>query len=478
MTENNTIQANITIEENNTAQWEMYPYTPNPTPHPPSSSLQPPSETEVFAVFEVTAHIKSLLENSIGTISIKGEISNLSTPSSGHYYFSLKDSKAQIKCVFFSFVNKYLNFAPKNGDIVIATGQITVYEQGGQYQLNVKQMIPFGKDGLLAQYEQLKERLQKEGLFDTRHKRPLPRYPQTIGIVTSETGAALQDMLNIISRRYPSQIELYPATVQGTDAPRTLIAGIRYFSISAVDVVIIGRGGGSFEDLFCFNDEQLVREIYNCPKPVISAVGHETDFTLCDFVADKRASTPSEAAELVVPDIAHLHKTLQNQQNQLTQHVQNLLYKYIQHLYLKKMALKEACDTDYTHTMQKRIDTAKMRLKTLTDMIKDRHTDFYHKKTIYDHINLASLINAKHSQLTQAQTQLTTIINKTLTSFQQHLQKNKELLEIQNPKHILGRGFTYIEKDGQVICSKNDIKIDDDISITFKDGKCNATVKE
>jgi exodeoxyribonuclease VII large subunit len=244
-------------------------------------------------------------------VHVRGELSNFKRHPSGHLYFSLKDETGVLRCVMFRSAATRLKFAPADGMKLVARGSVGVYSPTGQYQLYVQNLESDGVGELWRAFEALKNKLAAEGLFDEARKRRLPQYPTEIGIVTSPSGAAIQDLLNILTRRYPLvHVTLFPALVQGADAPATLIRGIRYFRSRRPDLIIIGRGGGAIEDLWCFNDEGLAREIAACEVPVISAVGHETDFTICDFVADLRAPTPSAAAELAVPDAVELNAKL------------------------------------------------------------------------------------------------------------------------------------------------------------------------
>lgn len=265
----------------------------------------------VLTVSQVNGYIKMLLagDGHLNNVFISGEISNFNNNyKSGHLYFSLKDDRSVIRAVMFSSSASRLRFCPADGMKVLVCGRVGVYEATGQYQVYVDSMQPEGVGALTVAYEQLKNKLAKEGLFDNEHKKPLPQFPKKIGVITSPTGAVLQDIKNVVSRRYPiAEIVLCPTAVQGEKAAAQLTKAVKRLSaVSDIDVIIIGRGGGSFEDLNCFNDENLVREIYKSEKPIISAVGHETDFTLCDFVSDVRAPTPSAAAELAVPNVVQV----------------------------------------------------------------------------------------------------------------------------------------------------------------------------
>lgn len=268
----------------------------------------------VLTVLQLNEYIKGVFEDdpALQTVAVKGEISNFIHHRSGHMYFTLKDEESQIKAVMFKGANMRLSFRPENGQKVVAMGSISVYSPGGQYQLYVGAMKPDGIGDLYQAYEKLKNQLAEEGLFDARYKKPLPAFPQKIGVITSANGAAVRDIMNVAGRRCPiTELLLYPAMVQGAGTDSSLIAALDYFENRGdIDVVIIGRGGGSIEDLWGFNSEKLARKIFSMNTPVISAVGHETDFTICDFVADKRAPTPSAAAEIAVPDLKVVRQRL------------------------------------------------------------------------------------------------------------------------------------------------------------------------
>ena len=268
----------------------------------------------VYTVSQVNRYVKSLLDGDqrLSGLYVRGEISNYKRYPSGHHYFSLKDSEGAIRCVLFRREAEFLRFQPENGMTVIAFGRLTVFPRDGQYQLYCSRLTPDGVGDLHVAFEQLKEKLYKEGLFDPAHKRPIPRYPQRIALITSPVGAAVRDMLRILKARWPlAEVVILPVRVQGAEAPGEIAAALDWAGKHAVaDLIITGRGGGSMEDLWCFNDEQVARAIYACSIPVISAVGHEPDVTIADFVADLRAATPSNAAELAVPDQAELRAAL------------------------------------------------------------------------------------------------------------------------------------------------------------------------
>ena len=272
-------------------------------------------------VEQLNIYVKDYLGTSpfLANVLVKGELSNVRVyGGSGHIYFTLKDEKSSLSATMFGGASK-LDFTPENGMKVICSGRVAVFVRDGRYQLYADTMVPDGAGSLFIAFEQLKAKLEKEGLFDAAHKKPLPKIPFSVGVITAPGGAAVRDMINVTHRRFPAaRIYLYPSLVQGPSAPAQLIAAVRALDASKkCDVIIIGRGGGSAEDLWCFNDEALARAVYECETPIISAVGHETDFTICDFAADLRAPTPSAAAELAVPDAAVLARQFSNVQRRL-----------------------------------------------------------------------------------------------------------------------------------------------------------------
>lgn len=394
---------------------------------------------KIITVSQLNFYLKSLIDNdqNLRFVFLEGEISNLTDHySSGHIYFSLKDEKSVVKAVMFSYAAKNLKFKPENGMKVILRARVSVYEPSGQYQLYVEDMQPDGVGALSLQFEQLKEKLSKEGLFDKAHKKPIPTFPETIGVITSPTGAAVRDILNILSRRYPSaDIVMCPVLVQGENAASQLTQAIKRFSESKIaDVVIIGRGGGSQEDLWAFNDENLARAIYDCETPVISAVGHETDFTICDFVSDLRAPTPSAAAELAVPDKDELIAELMAQRQYLSALIDKKLLSF-------ESSLDNSSRLLSAYSPLNVIEIGEKDMKNLSDRMLSVSKQ---------------LIENNTKNLTETASKLSTL----------------------NPVAVLMRGYSYItDTDNKTVSSISDVNVGDKINIKVSDGTLSAVVE-
>ena len=397
-------------------------------------------QKRVISVSELNEYIKMLFEYDeiLRNIYIKGEISNFTNHyKTGHFYFSLKDPGGAVRAVMFRSSASKLKFMPENGMRVIVGGRVSVFPRDGQYQIYVDVMEPDGVGALYMAYEQLKAKLEKEGLFSEARKKPLPEMPKRIGIITSPTGAAIRDMIHILGRRFPlSEIVLYPALVQGAEAPASLIRGVRYFnSEKKADVLIIGRGGGSIEDLWAFNDENLVRTVAASEIPIISAVGHETDFTLCDFAADLRAPTPSAAAELAVPDMEELKAKLFQSGERISLAASRFVAK-------EKEKLKRLSSSRVMQSPMNLLDDKRMALLMTERVLQSR---------------MESAIAAKRMQ------------------FQREVAK----LEALNPLSVVTRGYSAVfDEQNRLIKSVHQIKEGDQISFMLTDGTVRAEVKE
>ena len=401
------------------------------------SSLRERADNGIFTVSELNSYIKSLFEGNrtLSSVTLRGEISNFTNHRSGHLYFSIKDESAQMRAVMFRSSAIKLKFIPSNGMRVIIHGSVSVYERDGSYQFYANSMQPDGIGALYLAYEQLKERLDKEGLFAAEAKKPIPRLPKAIGVITSPTGAAVRDIINVITRRYPpAKIYLYPALVQGDGAEASLIRALDYFDESGlVDTVIIGRGGGSIEDLWAFNSEALARRIFDLSIPIISAVGHETDFTICDFVSDLRAPTPSAAAELAVADIRELIYQIDTATDRCISAINRQAERAADRL----ISAKEA------------VASLSLEGRLLGDRSDKVSAIFASLK-----LNLQALLDRKTGEM----------------------QRLAAKAEAMSPLAVLSRGYSLVTKGEHQIDSVNDVKLHDEIQIRFSDGAVSAEV--
>lgn len=432
--------------------------------------------SQVFTVEQINNQLRSLIEGNIGTVWIQAEISNFKPHTSGHFYFSLKDSKSQISAMMFRGFNSKLKFKPHDGLEVIVRGKITVYEPRGTYSIACETMEPVGAGALQKQFEQLKEKLKNEGLFSPDRKKEIPHYPKKIAIVTSPTGAAIQDILNILNRRAKNiEVIVVPAVVQGAAAATSLIAGFESAERLNPDVIIIGRGGGSIEDMWCFNDEALARKIANSKIPVISAVGHEIDFTICDFVADLRAPTPSAAAELVAKSSAEviqrlmqLHKLLfnalqkivQNKKQKLTIAAHRLAdpQKKLQDFSLRNDDLYTRLETaiDYKLTsLKKDIQVLRSKMVSPEHAIKNKKIGLQ-KNDERLHLTIKHFIQVKDDKI------------KNMMS----------LLDSFSPLKVVDRGYSIAKAKDKVIKSVKQVKKGDEVTIRMTDGTLVTEVKD
>ena len=395
-------------------------------------------ERQTLSVTQLNEYLKMVLDGDrvLSNVYVRGEISNFKLYSSGHAYFTLKDDAGQLKSVMFRSYSSRLIFKPEDGMRVIAHGRVSVYESSGQYQLYVDDMQPDGAGSLAMRFEQLKRKLAAEGLFEESRKLPLPPMPWRIGVITSPSGAAVHDIIYVLGRRFPAaQMILYPSEVQGAQAPAQLISGVEFFSMTGlVDVIILGRGGGSAEDLWAFNDENLARAVASCAIPVISAVGHESDFTICDFVADRRAPTPSAAAEIAVPDMGEILRGF--------------------------ASLKVGLQT----SMQKRITQEKRFLEQLT-----ASRVFSRPEQMLDNFRV---------RLDECEANLNRTVNQALLQKRQNTAALAGKLQALNPLSILSRGYATVSKDGVALTSIKQIHDNDTLDIRMSDGSVRATVSQ
>ncbi len=391
----------------------------------------------VYSVTEINEHIKLILENqpALADVTVVGEISNFTSHKTGHFYFTLKDEGAVLRSVMFKYSAQKIAFAPQSGMKVRVKGRIGVFPRDGQYQLYVTSMIPEGEGSLNIAYEQLKAKLEGMGLFDQDKKKPLPKRPKCIGVITSDTGAAIRDIIDITGRRFSyAKLVLYPSLVQGEFAAKQLIEGVKFFNEKyPVDEIIIGRGGGSIEDLWAFNNEELAYAVFASKIPVISAVGHETDFTICDYVADVRAATPSAAAELATPSTEELKKKFNN----IIPFLQSRLDANIKE---KRGRIQTLCASRQLSSPKVQIDDRRMNIVHLSDMLQSR---------------------AKY----------TLQLKKNLFS------QNASRLSALSPLDVIKRGYSVVySKSGAVVSEVKDLKEGERIDIKLSDGDVSATV--
>ena len=388
-------------------------------------------------ISEVNSYIKRILTNDpiLYNLRVKGEISNFKVHSSGNVYLSLKDEKSKLNCIIFkSNYDKSLNL--DNGVKIIASGYISVYERDGAYQLYINEVEIEGIGNLYIEFNKLKEKLKKEGLFDTKYNKEIPKMPRSIGVITSPTGAVIRDIINVTKRRFPKvDIKLYPVNVQGDKSASDICEGIEFFNrMENVDTIIVGRGGGSLEELWSFNEEIVAREIFKSKIPIISAVGHETDFTICDFVSDMRAPTPSAAAEIATPDLSEIYYKLNTIKNRMNRSLNNQVI----------------------------LDNEK--LNNTFDKINNYMKNY--------------IVRDKVIQLDQIYDKINLRLEQKLETSKEKLSKKAALLHNLSPLATISRGYSIVEKNGQVINSIEEVNITDDINITLKDGSLECNVNK
>ena len=394
---------------------------------------------QVLTITQLNEYIRGKLDNDslLNAVAVKGEISNYKLYPSGHHYFTLKDESSALKCVMFKGNASRLRFRPENGMKIIAMGKVSVFPRDGAYQLYCTAMAMDGIGDLYAAFEQLKKKLYAQGLFDPAHKKPIPKYPGTIGIITSSAGAAVHDMLRILNKRYPlARVRLLPVRVQGVEAPGEIAAAIRYANYHKLaDLLIVGRGGGSSEDLWAFNEEIVAHAIYDSAIPVISAVGHEPDVTISDYVADLRAATPSNAAELAVPDRDALQQTLDSMANAMANALNRQIKAYRQHLDVLSQSPALQSPTGYFDQKQMQLEGLKNRLGAAENQIIARNTQRY------------IALTAK--------------------------------LDAMSPLKVLTRGYSMAQNErGEVLRSISQTELGERITVSLSDGKLSATVME
>ncbi len=458
------------------------------------------SSDEIYSISNFLNLCKNTLTNNIPSCWIQGEISNVSKPSSGHIYFSLKDDKSQIRCVFFRLSQKNINFKIENGLSVLVHANTTIYEARGDLQIIISQIEQVGLGNLALAFEQLKTKLAKQGLFDASNKKPLPEYPKKIGIISSSSGSVIQDIINVLKRRYPfAKLLLFDTTTQGNSCAKNVINALYYADRKKCDVLIIARGGGAMEDLWCFNEETVAMAIFNTKTPIISAIGHETDTTISDFVADIRAPTPSAAAELVSPDRYQKIQEFNNYKNRLTIILKNYLAnKQTKLKYLSDRIIRpqEIINQKYQHldviansinkAILVKIDLYKAYLNSKQQQLYklSPSSNITNKKQqqIYLAVSLNTKINSilanNKNKLIQLKSKMQDINKYYLLNKRQKLTSIIKALELLNPMQTIARGYS-ISSDinNKTINTIDNIAINNKIKITLLNGSLLATVK-
>ena len=435
---------------------------------------------EYISISDINRIIKFTIDNneSLRSVYIKGEISNLKFHSRGHLYFSLKDENSKINAVMFNY-NRYLNFVPKDGDSVLVHGKVSVYEATGSYQIYVDDMLQDGLGNLYQLFEELKKKLSSEGLFNTEHKKKINRLPRKIGVITAPTGAAVRDVISTINKRYPLvEIYVFPTLVQGEDASKNIVRMIELANTYPLDTIILGRGGGSIEDLWAFNEEIVARAIYKSKIPIISGVGHEIDYTISDFVADLRAPTPTGAAILATSDKEDILKYLKTTKERVNNAILNRLYSYNE-------LIKKYKSNYILNNPMRLYDIKEQKLDILYDRINtniriklDNSYKIIDKyKSNYILNNPRVLYENKFDKLSSLSADINSSIKRIIENNGKRLDTLKIKLELLNPKNVLDKGYSILYKNGKIVKNTKDIVLDDNLNVIISDGNIDVIVK-
>ncbi|SFC76068.1 exodeoxyribonuclease VII large subunit [Pseudoalteromonas denitrificans] len=436
---------------------------------------------QVYTVSKLNKDIRFLLERNFATLTLNGEISNFVAPASGHWYFTLKDDNAQIRAAMWRGNNRSSNFKPKNGDQVLVRARISLYEPRGDYQLIIEKIDPAGQGLLKQEFEALQQKLAAQGLFSAIDKQTLPAAINKVGVITSATGAAFRDILTVLKRRAPQlEVILYPAQVQGALAHQQLIDKISIANQrDEVDVIILGRGGGSLEDLWCFNNEQLAHAIFDSDIPIVSAVGHEIDTTISDFVADVRAATPSAAAELISPDSSHINSQINELKNRLNRAF--ILYLTKQKHYQNDLSqtLKQHHPEHKLHQQIQKLDELSMRLNHAlhSQLIQSRQKLNYLTPKLQQY-SPENKMNQMSMHLTQLKARLNNLMSKQLEDNKNQLAIQAAKLNSISPLTVLARGYSISNSKNGIVTSRNQIKIGEELVTQLADGKIISEVTD
>lgn len=436
--------------------------------------------TDYLSVTALTKYIKYKFDQDphLQSVLIKGELSNFKKHSSGHLYFNVKDKDSVISAMMFKGSASHLTFDPKEGDEVLLEARVSVYERRGNYQIYVNKMQLDGIGNLYQKLEQLKKQLAKEGYFNEEYKKPIPKFPKKIAVLTASTGAAIRDIHSTINSRYPLVEQIQISTlVQGEQAKQDIIEKLQYADTLGVDTIIVGRGGGSIEDLWNFNEEAVVRTIFNCQTPIISAVGHETDFTLSDFVADVRAATPTQAAVIATPDQYDLLQQLKQYQFTLSRYMKRYLEEQSKHVdYLASYYKFKQPSLLYDQQIQRRDDLEKQLKQTMLLRLEQQAQQLKLLQQRFNLKNLNQSIQREQQNISRFRQQIIKNLSNDLLNYRQSLKNKIENLNNLSPTNTMLRGYAIVNKENQVITSTKDLKENDKITLTMKDGNVDAKV--
>ena len=435
---------------------------------------------EIISVSEINKRAKSILEENFPFVWIQGEVSNFFSAASGHWYFSLKDESSEIRCAMFTNKNHHITFEPKDGDHLVLNGTLSIFEGRGQYQIIVEHIELAGEGALLKAFEELKKKLQLEGLFDDSVKRQLPAYPKNIAVVTSPDGAVIQDIINVLDRRSPFlDLTVVPTLVQGEKAAPLICDALnKVGKLKKVDVVILARGGGSIEDLWAFNNEEVARAIVNCPTPIISAVGHETDFTISDFVSDLRAPTPSIAAEIISQPYSELIETLEGYQNYISRSVISQID--LQRTQITNLIKRIRHPGDKLREISQKLDYVE------TALIQNINQEISFKKNGLNLKDLSLQQNSPQNKIKEAKVYLQNASKDLLKALKLEIERKSTVLaeivatlQAVSPLSVLSRGYSIIstEPDGKILSSSNQVEIGQTISAILSKGSIKAEIK-
>ena len=439
-------------------------------------------DIKYYSITALNKAIKNMFDSKpeLNRVYIKGEISNFKHHTRGHFYFTLKDENSRIAAVMFASYASNINFEPEDGMKVLVSGRVTVYEATGGYQIYVDDMQLDGLGNLYLEYEKLKKKLETEGLFDISYKKPIPKYPKRIGIITAPTGAAIRDILSTIKRRYPiCETILFPALVQGTGAKESIVEQITRAQDFDLDVIICGRGGGSIEDLWAFNEEIVARAIFASQIPIISAVGHEIDFTIADFVADLRAPTPTGAAEMAVPNLVDLRTLIEQYKIRSNENIKNIINYNMKRLDALKSSYVLKNPLVLYEVKEQKLDNFIDRANTIMNKyINDYTVRLNNIKSSYVLKNPLAMYEAKGEKIKGFVEILNKIIKANLSDNTHRYDILLNKLDLLNPLNILSKGYSVVSSGDKVIKSSKDVKLNDEVDVRLHEGKIKAVVKE